>query len=170
MFQTLCTTYIISWNVIVTELIEHGYFDVSLTVFTCWRLIVWSPILAPFLGGGILPSRIKGVIGKGWELFSWIITSLILPNVKAYIWSYLWSYILVEWKLLTTCILPLALLILIQREQFFLGKKNTSHNMSPIHVHVYESKHDVHLEIIYHSITSIQVKLVLANESRKNNI
>ena len=79
-----------------------------------------------FLGGSILVPRTKGVIGNDWELFSWIIISLILPNAIAYIWSFLWWYILVEWKLLCTiCILPLASWILIPMEHILYGKEKT---------------------------------------------
>ena len=63
MFQTLRTIDVISWNVTVIELIEYEYFDVSLTVFACWRLIVWPPILSSFLGG-ILACHIKGLLAK----------------------------------------------------------------------------------------------------------
>ena len=66
------TTYVVSWNAMMIELIEHGCFDETLNCFEMMELDGIFPDSITFICG-LLACRSKGAIDKGWDLHSWII-------------------------------------------------------------------------------------------------
>ena len=63
-FQRLLTTYVVSWNAMMIELIEHGCFDETLNCFEMMELDGIVPDSITFICG-LLACRSKGAIDKG---------------------------------------------------------------------------------------------------------